>query len=423
MNGMTGFPAAGHNQDVDEDGGRLLAFPQAPDAIELRHLRSFVAVAEELNFGKAAARLYLSQPALSRQISALERLVGCELLRRSTHRVELTLAGEALLDRARRLLGDLDEAVSATQSIGGELMARVTRLWEPVVDAGAADADLQQMRTAYESLHAQFSPPPEVAIRPINASGVPSLLLTPQPERPATLLYLHGGGYVLGSAFGYRPLAGALAAAAETGALVPEYRLAPEHPFPAALEDATRAYLWLVDGGTDPRHITLAGDSSGAGLMLSLLISLKLQGMALPGGAVLFCPGIDLSGGTLEGRASGDSELATALTWLRRFAAEYLAGHPIDDPVVSPLTADLSGLPPMLIQAATGDHQVEDARRLADHARRHGVDARLELYPVDTHVFQVFWSFLPEATDALHEAGRFAHGIHARPLAHHSRGA
>ena len=310
---MTGFAAGGHTSGVDDDGGRLLAFPQAPEAIELRHLRSFVAVAEELNFGKAAARLYLSQPALSRQISALERLVGCELLRRSTHRVELTLAGEALLDRARRLLADLDEAVSATQSVGGELSARVARLWEPVVDAGAADADLQQMRGAYESLHAQFTPPPEVAIRPINAGGVPSLLLTPQPERPATLLYLHGGGYVLGSAFGYRPLVGALAAAAETGALVPEYRLAPEHPFPAALEDAMRAYFWLIDRGTEPRHITLAGDSSGGGLALSLLISLKQQGMPLPGGVVLFCPGIDLSGGTLEGRASGDPELAAAL--------------------------------------------------------------------------------------------------------------
>ena len=230
---MTGFAAGGHNQGVDDDGGRVLAFPQAPEAIELRHLRSFVAVAEELNFGKAATRLYLSQPALSRQISALERLVGCELLRRSTHRVELTLAGEALLDRARRILGYLDEAVSATQSVGGELIARVTRLWEPLVDAGAADADLQEMRSAYESLHAQFTPPEEVAVRPINAGGVPSLLLTPEPERPVTLLYLHGGGYVLGSAFGYRPLVGALAAAAETGALVPAVCPCARAPVPA----------------------------------------------------------------------------------------------------------------------------------------------------------------------------------------------
>src|ERR671928_1435939 len=106
---------------MSEDEGRLLVFPRAADAIELRHLRAFVAVAEELNFSRAAARLYVSQPALSRQIRALERLLGCELLRRSTHRVELTVAGSALLDRSRRLLADLDEAIASTQSVGGEL--------------------------------------------------------------------------------------------------------------------------------------------------------------------------------------------------------------------------------------------------------------------------------------------------------------
>jgi epsilon-lactone hydrolase len=223
-----------------DDRGRLLAFPQAPDAIELRHLRAFVAVAEELNFGRAAERLYLSQPALSRQIRALERLVGCELLRRTTHRVELTIAGEALLDRARRLLRDLDDAVATTQSVGGELAGRLAQLWQPLVELTSTDADIQQTRAAYEALHAEFSPPDGIAVRPANAGGVPALLLGAGEEEP-TLLYLHGGGFVLGSAFGYRPLAGALALAAGTGALVPEYRLAPEHPFPAALDDAVRA--------------------------------------------------------------------------------------------------------------------------------------------------------------------------------------
>src|ERR687891_2434089 len=103
--------------DGDRELGRVLPLPPAPDGIELRHLRAFVAVAEELNFGRAASRLYLSQPALSRQIRSLERLVGCDLLRRSTHQVELTLAGDALLDRAHRLLHDVDDAVSATRSL------------------------------------------------------------------------------------------------------------------------------------------------------------------------------------------------------------------------------------------------------------------------------------------------------------------
>jgi epsilon-lactone hydrolase len=225
---------------AEEEAGRVLAFPRAPEAIELRHLRAFVAVAEELNFGRAADRLYLSQPALSRQISGLERLVGCDLLRRTTHRVELTVAGEALLDRARRLLGDVDEAVSAAQSVGGELATRAQRMWAPVTELNLADGDLQEMRARYEELHGRFEPPAGVTVRSVNAGGVPGFSLTPSGAAAVELLYLHGGGYVMGSAYGYRHLAGALAAAAETGALVPEYRLAPEHPFPAALEDAER---------------------------------------------------------------------------------------------------------------------------------------------------------------------------------------
>src|ERR687895_708867 len=123
-NGMSTLRGLRDTSAMAEDRGRVLAFPRAPDAIELRHLRSFVAVAEELNFGRAAEQLYLSQPALSRQIRALEQFVGCQLLRRSTHRVELTLAGESLLDRARKVLTDVDEAVSITQSIGDELDER-----------------------------------------------------------------------------------------------------------------------------------------------------------------------------------------------------------------------------------------------------------------------------------------------------------
>jgi monoterpene epsilon-lactone hydrolase len=392
-----------------DDRGRLLAFPQAPDAIELRHLRAFIAVAEELNFGRAAERLYLSQPALSRQIRALERLVGCELLRRTTHRVELTIAGEALLDRARRLLRDLDDAVATTQSVGGELAGRLAQLWQPLVELTSTDADIQQTRAAYEALHSEFSPPDGIAVRPANAGGVPSLLLGAGEEEP-TLLYLHGGGYVLGSAFGYRPLAGALALAAGTGALVPEYRLAPEHPFPAALDDAVRAYGWMLERGVPPEHVTLAGDSAGAGLVLSLLLTLKERGLPLPGAAVMLCPAVDLTFGLLV-PPPDDAQAETALAFGRLAVAAYLGDHPIDDPVVSPLRADLSGLPPMLVQAATGDLQRPDAQALADRAGSHGVDVRLELYPVDTHVFHFFWSFLPEAADALESAGRFAAGI------------
>src|SRR5256885_4848318 len=126
---------------MDDQRGKVLALPPAPDAIELRHLRAFVAVAEELNFGRAAARLYLSQPALSRQVSGLERLVGCDLLRRSTHLVELTLAGEALLKHARTLLGGLDEAEAVTRAGGGQLEGRLGRPRAPVTRESSGGPD------------------------------------------------------------------------------------------------------------------------------------------------------------------------------------------------------------------------------------------------------------------------------------------
>jgi acetyl esterase/lipase len=384
---------------VTDRTGEVLAFPQAPDGVEVRHLRAFVAVAEELNFSRAAARLYVSQPALSRQIRTLERLLGCEVLRRSTHRVELTVAGSALLDRARRLLADLDEAIAATQSVGGELANRMATMWAPVLETASADRDIQEMRTAYESFLAQSAVPENVQVRPVNAGGVSSLELSPEAGDDGAVLYLHGGGYIVGSAYGYRPLVGALVAATGVGALVPDFRLAPEHPFPAALEDALSANRWLTEQGA---RVVLAGDSAGAGLACSLLLTLKSQDLPMPAGAAFLCPGLDLTGeGVFAPRDAATREVT------RRTAEAYLAGHPVDDPVVSPLTADLTGLPPLLIQSATGDDALPQARALTDHASRHGVDARFELYQADTHVFHVFWAFLPEAADALQHAGGF----------------
>ena len=147
---------------------------------------------------------------------------------------------------------------------------------------------------------------------------------------------------------------------------------------------------------------------------MSLLLSLKQQGVPLPGGALLFCPWVDLSGSVLASLAATDEQVAILLEQIRSYVDAYLDGHPLDDPVVSPLTADLAGLPPMLIQAATGDPQREEAHRLAERARAHGVDAQLELYPVDTHAFQTFWSFLPEAMEGLAQAGRFVREIATR---------
>ena len=400
-----------------DDPQKVLTLPQAPDAIELRHLRAFVAVAEDLSFSRAAQRLFISQPALSRQIRGLERLVGCDLFRRSTQRVELTLAGEALLVRARILLADLDDAISVTRSVGGELAGRMALLWEPWARASADDVGLDAIRSALEELHARFAPPPDVTIAPVIAGGVPALRVTPaapeQAPSQATVLFLHGGGYVAGSAFGYRHLAGAVAAAAQAPVLAIDYRLAPEHPYPAALQDAVNAYLWLRDTGGEDAAVVVAGDSAAGGLVMSVLLALRERDLPEPAGAVLMCPWVDLTGRTQ--RPPQDSPLVFAPDMALRLVRSYLAGHPADDPLLDPLRTPLNGLPPLLIQAASGDSVLQEAQLMARHATQCGVEARITVYPVPTHDFHIFWSFLPEAADAIAEAARFIRQATATP--------
>src|SRR6201986_2735281 len=391
----------------------VLALPQAPDAIELRHLRAFVAVADDLSFSRAAQRLFISQPALSRQIRGLERLVGCDLFRRSTQRVELTLAGEALLARARTLLADLDDAISVTRSVGGELAGRMAMLWEPWARASADVADLDAIRTTLEELHGKFTLPADVAVAPVIAGGVPALRVTPETASPATVLFLHGGGHVAGSAFGYRHLAAAIALAARAPALVIDYRLAPEHPYPAAVQDAVNAYLWLRDTGGDDGRIVVAGDSAAGGLVMTVLLALRERGLEMPAGAALLCPWVDLTGRTQ--RPAQGSPLVFSPEMAHRLAQAYLAGHPADDPLLSPLQTSLAGLPPLLIQAASGDAVLQEAQLLARHATQCGVDASITVYPVPTHDFHVCWSFLPEARDAIDQLGRFVRAVASPP--------
>ena len=387
----------------------VLPLQSAPDAIELRHLRAFVAVARELSFSRAAERLFVSQPALSRQVRALERLLGCTLLHRSTHRVELTLAGEALLARATDLFADLDSAVAATRSVGEAHADRLAKLWGALVDVTVADPSMAGLRTSVEELHAKFSPPDGVEVRPDRLGGVPVLTCAPEgrhglPGRE--VLLLHGGGFVSGSSFGYRHLAGALAVVSGRPVIVPDVRLAPEHPFPAALDDAVAVYRSLLAAGRDPAELAVAGDSSGAALALSVLLRERQQGNPMPGRALLMSPWLDIAGAAA--RAGAPESDGVALEATARFAELYLAGHAPDDPLIDLLSNDMSGLPPLLVQAGTGDAlAAPESQRFADLARASEVDVKLDLYPAETHDFHLFWSFLPEASDALHQAGAF----------------
>jgi acetyl esterase/lipase len=385
-------------------GGQLVDLPRAPDGIELRHLRSFVAVAEELNFSRAAERLFMTQPALSRQIRALERVIGVELLIRSTHRVELTVGGEALLNRARPMLSDLDEAVVRTRSIGGGDQERVARLTQPVIDKLMEGLDAY--REAFEAMQAQFPTPEGVTTRPVTAGGVPGLVYAQEVGVAPTVMYIHGGGFLVGSAFGVRPMAGILSVVCRSGVLVPDYRLAPEHPYPAAVDDVHASFTWLADG-TQPSEVTLIADSSGAALVMSVLQRLKQSGSAMPGRVVFLSPWVDMECRFLEDETEADPQSRAIRDTVDMCVPTYLAKTPRDDPAVNALHADLSGLPPMLVQVGTGDFVLRDARELVARAVEAGVDARLELFPINTHVFHLFWSFLPQAAKALERVGDY----------------
>ncbi|WUK77134.1 alpha/beta hydrolase [Kribbella sp. NBC_00359] len=255
-------------------------------------------------------------------------------------------------------------------------------------------------------MNAQFPTPEGVTARPVNAAGVPCLVYGTDPGRTPTVVYAHGGGNLAGSAYGSRPLAGILAVACAASVLVPDFRLAPEHRYPAAVEDVEAAYQWLA-GKTAPEDITLIGDSSGAGLIMSVLHRLRASGGAMPGKVVLLSPWVDQECRFLDRETEASPQARAVRDQVDMCVPTYLGGTARDDPAVNALRDDLTGYPAMLIQVGTGDFVVHEARELAAIAEGVGVPTELELYPVNTHVFQLFWSFLPEAAKAIECVGHW----------------
>jgi acetyl esterase/lipase len=219
------------------------------------------------------------------------------------------------------------------------------------------------------------------------------------------VVYLHGGSYASGSPRSHRGLASRLSAASGASVLVPEYRLTPEHPFPAAVEDAVVAYGWLLEEGFLPGSLAVAGDSAGGGLAVSLLLALQDRGSALPSGVVALAPWVDL--GVARRRQTVPPDVSLTDEGLCQAAASYLAGADPAHPLASPVRGDLSGLPPLFVQVGTADLLVEDARRLAEAARRAGVSVELDEWRGMPHSFQMYAPVSRNARRAVRRAGDF----------------
>lgn len=230
------------------------------------------------------------------------------------------------------------------------------------------------------------------------------------------VVYLHGGGYSVGSPRTQGVIPAHLARASGATVYVPDYRLAPEDPHPAGLEDALGSYAWLLDRGADPGRVALAGDSAGGGLALATALAAREADLPLPGALVLISPWVDLtlSGESVAAEGAGDAMLTRS--WLAHCAEIYLTGRPADDPACSPLFADLTGLPPILIQVGTEEILLSDAERLADRAEAAGVDARLSVYEGLGHAFQLHAGALRTSDAAIAEIAEFLDEAYRMPL-------
>ena len=254
-------------------------------------------------------------------------------------------------------------------------------------------------------------PPAGVQTLAVDAGGVKAdRISTPASEPGHYILFLHGGGFIVGSPALYRHLTWRIASAARACVLCVDYRLAPEHPFPAALDDAVAAYHWLLNEGADPRRIAVMGDSAGGGLALSLLLRLRDEGSPLPAAAVALSPWTDLAltGTSLRRNATADPMVSPDQA--RHFVDYYLAGVDPRTPYVSPLYGEPAGLPPTIIQVGSDEVLRDDAVRMADRMRAAGCRIDLEIWPRMPHVWHLFAPVMPEAHRAIERIGAFLRG-------------
>lgn len=270
---------------------------------------------------------------------------------------------------------------------------------------------IEAVRAGFEQMGAMFPVPADVRCEPVTAGSVGAEWITaPGADADRAVLYLHGGGYVIGSISTHRALAATLSREAKARVLVIDYRLAPEHPHPAAVDDSVASYRWLLKQGLSPKRLVVAGDSAGGGLAVATLVALRDAGEKLPACGVCLSPWVDLEGigDSMTSKAGLDPMVKK--DGLLQLAGLYLGGKHPRTPLAAPLYADLSGLPPLLIVVGTWETLLDDAARLAERARKAGVDVTYEPAEGMIHVWQLFAPLLDEGKQSLARIGRYVQG-------------
>jgi epsilon-lactone hydrolase len=267
-------------------------------------------------------------------------------------------------------------------------------------------ASVERMRGAMEKISERVAR--DVKCEAVSAGGVPAeWIVPPNAAADRVILYLHGGGYVMGSINTHRATVARIARASQARGLAIDYRMGPEHPFPAAIEDSTAAYRWLIAQGYKPGKIVISGDSAGGGLTLATLIALRDAGTAMPAAAVPISAWADLegTGDSVKTRAAADPSVDQES--LLRMAKMYAGDHDRKNPLLSPIHADYRGISPMLLQVGDAEILLDDSNRVAERAKAAGVKVELEVWPEMFHVWHAFAKILPEGQQAIDRIGAY----------------
>ncbi|MEO0721473.1 MAG: alpha/beta hydrolase [Pseudomonadota bacterium] len=271
--------------------------------------------------------------------------------------------------------------------------------------AADPDASIEDRRKAYADIGGAMPLADGVAEEPAQLGGVPGLKFTPDDAQAGAVLYFHGGGYVIGSPVSHRALTSHIAKAARRTVWSMDYRMAPEAPFPAAVDDGVEVYRALLATGLAAKSVVIAGDSAGGGLTVATALKIRDDGLPMPAALCPISPWVNLANEGWSYGEKADADLMVTKDGLDGMAAAYLAGAPATAPLASPALANLTGLPPMFVQVGAEEVLLSDSVALAERAGAAGVPVTLEIWPEMPHVFHFFHAFLTDARTGIARLG------------------